>query len=76
MIMITDYSIVVTVYIGFTFSCKYAKCNQSNDMFFHASFHKFILADANAGNMYLFHVLLAKATVIAVITCDYSNYFV
>ena len=44
-------------------------------MFFHASFHKYTSADANTGNMYLSHVLLAKTTVIAVITCYYSNYF-
>ena len=39
-------------------------------------FHKFIPADANTGDMCLFHVLLAKGTAIAVITCYYSNYFV
>ena len=64
------------IYRLFTFSCKYARCNQSNLMFFHASFHNFTPVDASRGNMYLFHVLLAKATVIAVIICDYCSYFV
>ena len=45
-----------------------ARCNQCNHMFFHVSFHKYTSVGANTGNM--------KATVIAVITCDYSNYFV
>ena len=42
---------------------------------FHVSFHKFTPVDTNTGNMYLCHVLLTKGTVIAVITCDYNNYF-
>ena len=63
------------IYRLFTFSYKYARCNQSNRIFFHASFHKFTPVHASTGNMYLFHLLLAKTTVITVITCDYCNYF-
>ena len=62
-----------SIYRLFTFSCKYTRCNQCNHMFFHASFHKYTSADANTGNMYLSHVLLAKTTVIAVITCYYRD---
>ena len=65
-----------SVYRLFTFSCKYTRCNQSNYMFFHSSFYKLTPVDAKTGNVYYFHILLTKATVIAVITCDYSNYFV
>ena len=52
------------------FSCKYTTSIQFNYMFFHASLHKYTPADTNTGNMYLFHVILAKATIIVVITCD------
>ena len=59
-----------------TLGCKCALCNQPKCMFLHASFHKYTPTYANKGNMYFFHVLHAKANVIAVITCDYSIYFV
>ena len=66
----------ISIMIMITFGCKCALCNQSKYMFLHASLHKYTPAYANKGNMYLFHVLLAKATVIDVIICDYSIYFV
>ena len=76
MTTITDYSLAVTVYIGFLHSAANIQglitlitCS------FHVSFHKFTPVDANTDNMYLCHVLLTKDTVIAVITCDYNNYF-
>ena len=76
-ITITDYSLAVTVYIGFLHSAGNMQgvISVTTCSFMH-HFINITSVDANTGNMYLFHVLLAMATVIAVITCDYSNYFV
>ena len=61
-----------SMYRLLAFGSKHGRCNR---VFFHASFHKFTLAGADTGNMYLFHVHLANATVIAVITCCNSKFF-
>ena len=62
---------VILIMITFTFSSNIQGVINLITCSFYASFHKYTSTAANTDNMYLFHVLLTKATVI---TCDDYNY--